>query len=168
MEHTQGLLAFSQWLASMFGGNPDKVVGWFYIVKNVFSEFLALGLLLLGGLELEKQKVLNEPKFRENLEIKPNKKQDKLEPITANKIGFVNPNEKQNDKPKIEDFDEKVRLYMSAMEDEKNKGVCLGYQKISKAIGITNHEASKIKGHLEKIGVLKVVEGQTRIINRNI
>jgi hypothetical protein len=167
VEHTEGLLSFSHWLAGIFGGNPDNLIGWFYILKNVFSEFLALGLLLLGGMELEQKSTKLLPtspddkprKKSTDMDDQPTEKSTKLdEPKFKPQLSLV--------KSKEQEFNQLVKLYIDNMEDPNQPGTCLGYQKIGKKIGVSSYQASKIKGHLENLGIIKVVDGQTIITNK--
>jgi hypothetical protein len=104
-------------------------------------------------------------RYKAKRKSKPNENQAK----TSEQVKFKNltlVEGKKNDK-----FNQNVKEYIKVMENPEAPGTCRGYQTIAKilrqnGIQVTDYQASKIKGHLEEMGLIKVVDGVTVMVKR--
>lgn len=165
IDTTEGLISFSNWLSSVSGQDPDKIIGWFYIFKNIFSEFLGLGLIMLSGLELKRQTPTE--KKPGILDKMKNIFGPEPEPVTVKNKEQIP--EIADDSPPPSAKSEAIKAYArEALKSLKADGSVDGIAKISRRVDdIPRHELNKAKIVLESRHVLTVKGNTTYVIDEN-
>jgi len=169
IDATEGLITFSNWLSSVSGQYPDKIIGWFYIFKNVFSEFLGLGLIMLSGLELKPtsptSREMKEPSNKPGIFNRLKKFRPSMATIKSKVTPESQSGTKLQDHYPTPEVSNAIKVYASAvLKNPKSDRSCPGLTTIAKNTTLSRNDLLKAKSYLEEKKIL-TVQGTTTYVN---